>query len=306
VSITVAFEPDIARLAQQLRALHGQVDAIVLVDNGSSPAVERLLADNRDRYPELREAAPRVVTLAANEGMARGLNLGIAAARECGAAFVVLLDDDSVPAHDMVAQLLDAHARCAQAQAPVAALGPRVSDARDKRDYPFIRLGWLRNHHAYCDAARDAVIPCDFLITSGKLLPVAMFDAVGPFEDGLFIDSVDREWCFRARSRGFALYGACAARLDHRLGESRRPAAFGLELVVHSPERLYYMTRNRFLLYQRGYVPLEWKLKDFLRVLAKFAATMLFVSPRGQYARMTGRAIRDALARRGGKLDVTG
>jgi rhamnosyltransferase len=66
--------------------------------------------------------------------------------------------------------------------------------------------------------------------------------------------------------------------------------------------RLYYMTRNRILLYQRAYVPLKWKLKDFLRVLAKFAATMLFVSPRREYARMSYWAVRDALARRGGKF----
>lgn len=306
-SVTVAFNPDIGRLAQQMRALCGQVDEIVIVDNGSHPPLERVLADNAASYPRLAEAAPRVVVLPGNEGIARGLNAGIAAAREGGAEFVVLLDDDSVPEHDMVRQLLEAHARCSHENAaPVAALGPRVSDARDARDYPFVRLGWLRNHHQYCDAARDATIPCDFLITSGKLLALAAYDAVGPFEDDLFIDSVDREWCFRARARGLALYGSCAAQLDHRLGDHRRPTAFGLELVVHSPERLYYMTRNRFLLYQRGYVPLKWKLKDFLRVLAKFAATMLFVAPRGEYARMTGRAIRDALAGRGGKLDARG
>ena len=186
--------------------------------------------------------------------------------------------------------------------AGIAALGPRVKDLRDSREYPFVRLGWLRNRHVRCDAASQDVIPCDFLISSGTLMPLAAYTQVGPFEDGLFIDSVDREWCFRALDRGFVLLGVCAASLDHRLGDERRRALLGMELVVHSPARLYYMTRNRLLLYQRAYVPLKWKLKDFLRVLAKFAATMLFVAPRGEYARMTLRAVRDALAGRGGKL----
>ena len=72
---------------------------------------------------------------------------------------------------------------------------------------------------------------------------------------------------------------------------------------MHSPERLYYMTRNRVLLYRRAYMPLKWKVKDPLRGVAKFAATILFVPPRIEYARMTWRGLTDALQRRGGKLD---
>jgi hypothetical protein len=63
------------------------------------------------------------------------------------------------------------------------------------------------------------------------------------------------------------------------------------------------MTRNRFLLYRRPYMPLKWKLKDFLRALAKFVATVLLVAPRREYAKMTYWAIRDAAARRGGRFD---
>jgi rhamnosyltransferase len=304
-SVTVAFNPDIARLAQQLRALASQVNERVVVDNGSRPGLEGLLARHGGEHPEFRDPAVRVVTLPENEGIARGLNIGIDAARSSGADFVVLMDHDSVPARDMVFRLMAAHARCAggPGKARVAALGPRVKDLRDSREYPFVRLGWLRNRHLRCAEGSDAIVECDFLISSGKLVPLEAYAQVGPFEDGLFIDSVDREWCFRARARGFALHGVCAAQLDHRLGDERRRVVGGLELVVHSPMRLYYMTRNRLLLYPRAYVPLKWKLKDFLRVLAKFSATMLFVAPRAEYARMTYWAVRDALAGRGGRFD---
>jgi len=72
--------------------------------------------------------------------------------------------------------------------------------------------------------------------------------------------------------------------------------------MVHSPSRIYYMTRNRIMLYQRRYMPLKWKLKDLFRMLAKFAATMAFMAPRLEYLRMTIWAIRDAIAQRGGGL----
>ena len=227
-------------------------------------------------------------------------------ARERGAEFVLLLDDDSVPTPGMVEELIAAcRGRSREEGAlPVAAVGPRVQDSRDPQDYPFIRLGWTHNQHVRCGETPGEVIACDFLISSGSLVPMEAFATVGEFDEGLFIDSVDLEWCCRARNRGFVLYGVCSARLDHRLGDRRQAVLNVLELVVHSPERVYYMTRNRFLLYRRSYMPLKWKLKDFLRWMAKFSATLLLIPPRIEYARMTLRAVRDALAGRSGKLEV--
>lgn len=294
-SITVAFNPNPERLAEQVRALQGEVGDIVIVDNGSEIAVAHL--------PQLAGLPIRVLALADNTGVAHGFNAGIAAARERGAQFVLLLDDDSVPTPGMVATLVAA-CRRADGTVPVAAVGPRVQDSRDPHDYPFIRLGWTHNRHVRCGANPDDVIACDFLISSGSLVPMDAFAAVGEFDEGLFIDSVDLEWCCRARNRGLMLYGVCAARLDHRLGDRRHRVLNLFELVVHSPERVYYMTRNRFLLYRRTYMPLKWKLNDMLRWLAKLSATLLLIAPRSEYARMTLRAIRDALLGRSGKLDA--
>ena len=292
-SITVAYNANPQRLAEQVRALRAEVDHIVVVDNASTIPVRTLLPDS----------GARIIALTGNVGLAKGFNLGIAAARERGAEFVLLLDDDSVPAPGMVQELVDACRLQARPGAPgVAAVGPRVQDARDPHDYPFIQLGWTHNRHVRCGLDARGVIPCDFLISSGSLVPMEAFTTVGEFDEGLFIDSVDLEWCCRARDKGLMLYGVCRARLDHRLGD-RRHAVLNVELVVHSPERVYYMTRNRFLLYRRSYMPLKWKLKDLLRWMAKFSATMMLIAPRAQYARMTLRAIRDAVMGRAGKLE---
>ncbi len=295
-SITVAFNPNPERLAEQVRALQGEVGDIVIVDNGSEIAVAQL--------PQLAGLPIRVLALADNTGVAHGFNAGVAAARERGAQFVLLLDDDSVPESGMVAELVSACRSRGEGAERVAAVGPRVQDSRDPRDYPFIRLGWTHNRHVRCGETPGEVVACDFLISSGSLVPMSAFAAVGEFDESLFIDSVDLEWCCRARDRGLALYGVCAARLDHRLGDRRQLVLNAFELVVHSPERIYYMTRNRFLLYKRSYMPLKWKLKDLLRWMAKFVATVLLIAPRAQYARMTLRAIRDAFVGRSGKLEA--
>lgn len=291
-SVTVAFNPSPWRLAQQVAALRNQVDDIVIVDNCSAYP----LADMAQSPGGLV-----VLSLPENGGVAKGFNVGIDEAYRRGAKFVLLLDHDSIPAAGMVDALLEPYKTREGFEAgEIAGSGPRVTDNRDHKEYPFIQLGWLSNSHLRCVSRR--FVPCDFLISSGALIAMEMFDRVGRFDESLFIDSVDFEWCCRARSYGFILVGACAARMDHQLGDYRRRVTQKLSLVVHSPPRIYYMTRNRLLLYRRPYVPLKWKMRDCLRLFAKFVAIMAFIPPRAAYARMTWRAIRDAFAGRGGKL----
>jgi rhamnosyltransferase len=292
-SITVTYDPDPARLARQLAALRGQVGEIILVDNGSSVPLQ------------VAGEGVHAIALGENAGIARAFNVGIAEARRRGAEFVLLLDHDSVPAPGMVEHLVQAAEERLAAGERLAAVGPRIVDERDAHDYPFIRLGWLANRHLRC-GADGGVIACDFLISSGCLVPMRALEAVGNFEEALFVDSVDFEWCSRARDRGFSLYGVCDAELDHQLGDERRDIGAGGRLIVHSPERIYYMTRNRVRLYGRRYVPLKWKWKDVLRMAGKFTALVLFVPPRGAYARMTALALRDAFAGRGGRLTARG
>jgi rhamnosyltransferase len=303
-SITVAFNPNPERLAEQVCALLDQVDRIILVDNGSRPSVAEILRNLSAARPQLNTSRIQVIALPDNKGVASGFNIGAREARSHGAEFVLLLDHDSVPGPGMVGLLVAAYRHCLTLPGAhrVAAVGPRVNDLRDPREYPFIRLGWLYNRRVRCSDAEQGVVACDFLISSGSLIALDMFAAVGEFDELLFIDSVDLEWCCRARARQFTLYGVCAALLDHRLGDHRRHLLSGTEMVVHSPQRIYYMTRNRILLYWRPYMPLKWKLKDVLRWPAKLAAIIMLVQPRLEYAQMTLWAIRDAIARRGGKI----
>jgi rhamnosyltransferase len=303
-SITVAFNPDPFRLAMQIAALHGQVDEIIIVDNGSVPPVQSTLAHSKISILFGTKPPITFIVLKENGGVASGFNVGIAASRNSGAEFVLLLDQDSLPAEGMTAKLLAGFvkANAASAASGVAAVGPRVVDSRDAQEYPFIQLGWFRNRHLRCADSQEKFIDCDILISSGTLLSIEAFDKIGKFDEKLFIDNVDLEWCCRARKAHFSLAGACEAELNHRLGDHRHLIFNRVNMVVHSPSRVYYQTRNRLLLYRRGYIPLKWKLKDVLRMTARFVAIMLFVAPRMEYLQMTLRAVIDGIANRGGHL----
>ena len=293
-SVTVAYNPNVTRLAEQVAALRGQVDAVFIVDNGSVP-------DAHHAISALRQEGVSILPVDRNEGVGAGLNRGIVEAQRRGFTHVLLLDHDSVPAPDMVMVLRDS-LMTAQTSGRVAAVGPRVRDSRDGHKFPFIRFGWLHNRRLTCGTS-TALVDCDFLITSGSFIPISVFEDVGTFDASLFVEYVDLDWCCRARAKGYSLHGVCATTLDHELGEQPRKVAGALRILVHPPERMYYALRNRLLLYGRPYVPLKWKLKDIPRAALKLATALLFVAPRWHYARMALLALRDGAGGRGGPRD---
>lgn len=291
-AVVVTHRPDLATLAEQLVALAPQVGRIVLVDDASP---EARLRDFCAVHPDVT-----LLALPVNRGLAHALNAGIERARTLeGVTHVLLMDQDSVPAPDMVQRLGAAQAKLS-ARGKVAAVGPRFRDTREPADAPFVRIRFPFNRKLRCDG-RCPEVRCDFLISSGCLVPLAVLDDVGGMDDALFIDNVDLDWCFRAMAAGYALYGVCAAGLSHRLGDARkRIAGFPRGIVVHPPRRLYYMMRNRVLLYRRAYTPRRWIAQDVPRLVVKLLLFALVVPPRrknlhgmlaGLRAGMAGRAL---------------
>ena len=280
-------------LCAALRACRPQVDDVLVVDNGSPdaqrPALRALVA----------EVGGDLLALDTNLGIAAAQNRGIAWARERGASHVLLLDQDSVPAPDMVARLLQALEGATRAGQRVAAVGPRLVDRRSRVSTPFVRIGVAGVRRLACGGGPGQTHETDFLVASGALIPLPVLDAVGPMEEGLFIDNVDLEWCFRARARGYALLGVCDAVLEHSVGDQVVHVA-GRALYRHGPQRQYYIMRNRIALYRRPYSPWGWVVQDFLRMGVKLVLFGLVFAPRRENLRMMARGLIDGLRGRSG------
>ena len=288
-AIVVTYNPDPDVLGQLLQQLDAQTDFVV-IDNASADA-EALLA-----VTAACQRCGELVRLGRNEGLARALNIGIDWARGRGHEQVFLFDQDSRLGEDFIARMQTALTEAAALSArPLAAIGPRLIDPRNGRRTPFKLFNrlWRRSDRPLAGAGPH--YRADFLITSGCLLELVHFDAVGGMREDYFIDNVDLEWCFRARARGFALAGTDAAELFHIIGEhSDNPLVSAGLMAQHSPERTYYTSRNRRHLWYCDYAPLGWKLRDRVRFLVK-AGWLLLTSPaRRQYWQNIRRGLRDA------------
>ena len=280
-AVIVTFNPDLERLGRLVTQMRGQCDAVVIVDNASA-------ADHRPKLSLLAGGAEvTLVENVNNEGLGSALNSGAKRARSLGATHFLFCDQDSIPEPNMVAGLMRALEK--HADLSVAAVGPEWYDARTKQ------------RSLTTGESGEA----DFLITSGMLVAADVFSRVGPFDEDLFVDSTDREWCFRAKSMGYRLVTVAGSGLAHQLGD-RPIRLFGRVLegwAHHSPRRLYYMMRNRVLLYRRSYVPLRWKCYDVFRAFGKFFVFSIFIGPRGTNARWMLAGLRDGLRGKTGPLD---
>ncbi len=289
VAIVVTYQPALEVLGQLLDALIPQVASVVIVDNGSRCD---LAAWNSRRHADVVE----LLRLGENRGIAAAQNVGIQRARACKANFVLLLDQDSIPAPDMVASLVSA---ISDERLPAAA-GPRYLDPRQENPPPFIRIRALRLERCVCSTVKS-VVPVDYLIASGCLIPMSVLDKVGDMREDLFIDYVDIEWGLRARYHGFQSYGVCSAHMCHSLGD--HPIKFfNKNIPLHSPLRHYYHFRNAMLLYKEPWIPLNWKLVDGWRLCLKYVFYSLFAKPRLAHWRMMTLGVWHGWVGKAGKL----
>lgn len=292
-AVVVTYRPNSSTLNTLLASVAGQVGGVVVVDN-SSDAVARVAVDVAGHGATfLRQDR--------NDGLAHAQNVGLKWAREHGYKYALLLDQDSTLGKNMVAALFNA---LETLPGRVAAVGPRFQDLREDHDASFVRVGFPLNQKLGCDRPGQ-VIECDFLISSGTLIPLSVIDEIGWMDAGLFIDNVDLEWSFRARAMGYSLHGVCDATMHHCLGDARRSLPLGLgQVVVHGPVRLYYMMRNRVKLYRLPHTPRVWVAQDLPRVLIKFFIFSVLVGPRGRNIHFMLRGIWDGIRGRSGQCPL--
>lgn len=297
LAVIVTHRPEIAATRALLRALAPQVEDVILVDNGSPPGSVRALREATE------ELGGTLLELDSNRGIAAAQNMGIAWARERKASFVLLSDQDSIPAADMVARLLDGFSHAVATGAPVAAVGPvTVDDRNDGAVLLFSEQRW-GPRRATVPPQEGALIPAAFLIASGCLISAAALDAVGVMNEPWFIDHIDLEWGLRARRAGYALYGVSGAHLQHELGDrTQRIPGRSRDVHIHSPVRNYYMARNTVLLIRSGLMVTRWRW-GYAAWIAKYTVFyVLSMRPRSTRARLLARGLIDGLRGRTGPL----
>ena len=287
-AVIVTYQPDGDLLARLVDALAPQVSAGIVVNNGS-------VLPLADGY--FHSANFVLKHLHSNTGVATALNAGFQWAQAQNAEFVITFDQDSEPAPDMVSRLVLAYQNLVASGQKVGAVGPQQVDRRTGRRAPFLAPISRQRSRVMPEAGQTVEV--DHLITSGCLVPIHVWQEVGPFLDELFIDYVDIEWSLRLRHHGWHLFGVGGATLTHSIGDDVAQW-WGWQFPWHSPLRHYFIFRNGTYLQTLPHVSFGWKLFDALQLAKKLVVFTLVGRPRAVHLGAMLRGVRDGLLGRMG------
>lgn len=303
LAVVVAYLPDNASLRALLRSLLAQVDQVLIVDNtpADDDRVHAAIADFAELLSTLR-----LVRLGENLGIAAALNVGIQVAIIEGFDYALLSDQDSLPTASMVEQLLSVAQKLQSRGFHIGCVGPTYVDHITGQTFGFqVQEPGHFFYSTFASERADPWVEVVAVITSGSLIPCGVFADVGTMREDYFIDSVDTEWCHRARHHGYKLYGTSHAKMEHQLGDHTFPVWYlrWRPFSGYSPLRLYYRFRNFVLLCRSGYVPWRWKVRATWYFLGNFYAYTLFSTQRWQNLCFIARGFADGARGLAGRID---
>jgi GT2 family glycosyltransferase len=256
---------------------------VILVDNGST---DGSVAAVRASFPEVR-----VLETGENLGFAEGNNVGLRHALAQGADYVLLLNNDTEVASDLVSVLVSA----VESTPRAGVAGPTVyyfgcptmiwsaGGAIDWRRGDSRMMGLDEEEKGQYEAIREV----DFVTGCALLARCEVVEKAGLFDPRFFMYYEETEWCVRAARAGYKVLHVPQARIWHKIAPVQQAA---------SPRIHYYMTRNRllFLRSTRAGVRawLHTLLAEYLRTLASWTLQPRWHSRRVQRGAMI-RAIAD-------------
>ncbi|WP_261835854.1 glycosyltransferase family protein [Vibrio ishigakensis] len=89
----------------------------------------------------------------------------------------------------------------------------------------------------------------NWVISSGSFIRTSIIRAVNLIDTNYFIDKIDLDIAMTLKILGYKIYTINDIVLYQQLGKTKN--FFGLSLVQHSPDRVYYIARNRFYFYKK-------------------------------------------------------
>ena len=251
----VLYNPEMERLKENIHAVYHQVDSLVLVDNASH---------NNTQIEELIKQYDRVFFIknVKNEGIAKALNQLMEYANENSIEWVLTLDQDSVVPEN----LMEEYSALLESTG-LALVTPNIDDRNFSSD---------ENKNS----GQEEVERC---ITSASLNNVEIWKKLGGFEERLFIDYVDFEYCAKVRKNGYKIIRVNDVKLLHEVGNAEVKHIFRKTFIVynHRPIRKYYFFRN--IIYCIEKYPEFFNGKQEKRNLkAMFLKSIIFEKYRGK------------------------
>lgn len=216
---------------------------VIIVDNASSDGSAAAL---RHLFPDYF-----VMQMQENLGFTGGNNVGIQEALHRGADYVLLLNNDTVVAPDLIDNLLCTYTHFPQ----VGIVGATLLRFDDRTTLDHLGGIWDRQTATFhLVGAHETHKPApvqelDYVCGAALMISKQVFDAIGVFDPRFFLIWEEADLCFRARRHGFRVLSSSHALVWHKVSAS---------FAGGKPHLTYFWWRNRLLWMERNCSRLEY------------------------------------------------
>lgn len=259
----VLYNPDINRLNDVIHSINKQVAKIIMYDNASDNICQ--IKDICKKYDiDLLESN-------SNQGIAYALNRIFEYAKSRGYLNIITLDHDTVCPSNMI----DEYTKLIK-EKNAKFICPNVIDRE------------IVNNKYYIDVNQDYII-VNRCIQAGFLINIELWQKLGKFDENLFIDFVDFDFCKRIEISSNKIYCCTKVIIDHELGHREKTKLFKTFSLlfsifqfnifkylqyrnVFSSQRAYYSARNNVIYIKKysNYLDVSQEMKKMtFRILKR-------------------------------------
>lgn len=217
----VLYNPQLERLEENIKSIGPQVDKLVFIDNASVNIHEINNLLDTIQYEFI------LISNKKNKGIAAALNQLLQYGEQNGAEWVLTLDQDSVCPNNIIEMYL----KCDDAH-DVGIICPIIND---------------RGFGVLSTPPSSGFRNIEICITSASLTSIKAWRAVGGFDESMFIDGVDTDFCLSLRENGYKILQCQNVELLHEIGHNSKIISIcGHKQAVfhHSAFRYYHICRN--------------------------------------------------------------
>lgn len=266
---------------KNILSYYSYVNEIILVDNTEGD--NSIFLENLKPFTKIT-----VIKKNSNLGIGKALNLAVNLALEKEFEFVLTMDQDSSFTEIQIKQYLNCFNKI------------------DQVNFGMVGINYAGNLE---DRNQEdcTVTEVTTLITSGSILSTHAFKQIGAFNEDLFIDGVDHEYCLKLILAKFKVLSFRHIFLSHQLGIQKEVKIWGMGKKVlrntHSPLRFYYITRNYLYLnkkYKKQFPEFCTSLRK--EIFQKMKNGILYESQKSEYFKNFFRALADFRNNKFGKM----
>ena len=263
----VSYNPNINSLLKEINELNNK---FIIVDNNSNN-IEKI-ETKLQNYKNIK-----LIKNEENEGIAKALNQILNEANKLKSKYLLTLDQDSFLSKDNLNRMVSYY----EDNKEITIICPIIIDLNRKKQKKY-------------SGKIEFIKRC---ITSGSLMNLELCNKIGYFDEKMFIDYVDFDYCKRLEILGYKLLRVNNALLNHEIGKrtSRHFLFWKVYPTNHNANRVYFYFRNiyYYLKKHKKDINLKEKIIEYKYLIWKFLSILLYERDKYEKMKMLLKATKD-------------